>query len=155
MKRSYPLYVIEINMPFDKLDVNVHPSKADVRFQDNHQMFSFVYSSVQRTLMSYDDVKSVPQLEYAQDDGEIMSETAKKGDYNNENAAFFSDFTKNHDENKLISDDNISFSNENLSGYLKKDGNFSGFNQTRAADGAGDADAAGDADGAGDAVGAA
>lgn len=139
MKRSYPLYVIEINMPFDKLDVNVHPSKADVRFQDNHQMFSFVYSSVQRTLMSYDDVKSVPQLEYALDDGEIMSETAKKGDFNNENAAFFSDFTKNHDENKLISDDNISLSNENLSGFLKKDGNYSGFNQTRAADGAGDA----------------
>lgn len=139
MKRSYPLYVIEINMPFDKLDVNVHPSKADVRFQDNHQMFSFVYSSVQRTLMSYDDVKSVPQLEYVSDDGEIMSETAKKGDYNNENAAFFSDFTKNHDNNKLISDDNISFSNENLSGFLKKDGGFGGFNQTRAADGAGDA----------------
>lgn len=139
MKRSYPLYVIEINMPFDKLDVNVHPSKADVRFQDNHQMFSFVYSSVQRTLMSYDDVKSVPQLEYVSDDGEIMSENTKKGDFNNENAAFFSDFTKNHDENKLISDDNISFSNENLSGFLKKDGGFSGFNQTRAADGAGDA----------------
>lgn len=139
MKRSYPLYVIEINMPFDKLDVNVHPSKADVRFQDNHQMFSFVYSSVQRTLMSYDDVKSVPQLEYVSDDGEILSENTKKGDYNNENAAFFSDFTKNHDENKLISDDNISFSNENLSGFLKKDGSFGGFNQTRAADGAGDA----------------
>ena len=139
MKRSYPLYVIEINMPFDKLDVNVHPSKADVRFQDNHQIFSFVYSSVQRTLMSYDDVKSVPQLEFVSDDGEILSENTKKGDYNNENAAFFSDFTKNHDENKLISDDNISFSNENLSGFLKKDGNFSGFNQTRAADGAGDA----------------
>lgn len=81
-------------MPFDKLDVNVHPSKADVRFQDNHQMFSFVYSSVQRTLMSYDDVKSVPQLEYVSDDGEIMSENTKKGDYNNENAAFFSNFTK-------------------------------------------------------------
>lgn len=139
MKRSYPLYVIEINMPFDKLDVNVHPSKADVRFQDNHQMFSFVYSSMQRTLMSYDDVKSVPQLEYVSDDGEIMSETTKKGDYNNENTAFFSDFTKNHDENKLISDDNISFSNENLSGFLKKDGGFDGFNQTRAADGASDA----------------
>lgn len=43
MKRSYPLYVIEINMPFDKLDVNVHPSKADVRFLDNHQIFhSFI-----------------------------------------------------------------------------------------------------------------
>lgn len=139
MKRSYPLYVIEINMPFDKLDVNVHPSKADVRFQDNHQMFSFVYSSVQRTLMSYDDVKSVPQLEYVSDDGEILSENTKKGDYNNENAAFFSDFTKNHDENKIISEDNISFSNENLSGFLKKDGGFDGFMQTRAADSAGDA----------------
>lgn len=123
MKRSYPLYVIEINMPFDKLDVNVHPSKADVRFQDNHQMFSFVYSSVQRTLMSYDDVKSVPQLEYVSDDGEIMSENTKKGDYNNENAAFYR-IIKNKMATENTKTENVQQSFDNIDFDVKSDNAF-------------------------------
>ncbi len=67
MKRSYPLYVLNISMPYDMLDVNVHPSKFDVRFVDNHAVFSFIYHSVQNLLMSYDSIKAVPQIEYVED----------------------------------------------------------------------------------------
>lgn len=134
MKRSYPLYVIEINMPFDKLDVNVHPSKADVRFQDNHQMFSFVYSSIQRALMAYDDVKSVPQLEYVTDDGEIKSKTLINEGAREE---FFASFSQNHDENKPIFNDKLSFSDENE--FLRRDVFGSVQPTNRASDSAGDA----------------
>ncbi len=74
MKRSYPLFVLNITMPFDSLDVNVHPSKSDVRFADNNKIFSFVYNSVQRVLYSYDDIKSVPQIEYVPDETHFNSE---------------------------------------------------------------------------------
>jgi len=46
MKRTFPIYVINIIMPFDKVDVNVHPTKSDVRFQDNHKIFSVVYRAI-------------------------------------------------------------------------------------------------------------
>lgn len=78
MKRSYPLYVINIKMPYDFLDVNVHPSKFDVRFTDNHAVFSFIYHSVQRVLMSYDNIKDVPQLEYVNDNVNFLEENLNK-----------------------------------------------------------------------------
>ena len=84
MRRSYPLFVLDITMPFDSLDVNVHPSKSDVRFADNNKIFSFVYNSVQRVLSSYDDIKSAPQIEYVPDATVFPSETTDE----KENASF-------------------------------------------------------------------
>lgn len=46
MKRSFPVFCLEIIMPFDMLDVNVTPSKTDVRFSDNRAVFSSVYHTV-------------------------------------------------------------------------------------------------------------
>ena len=39
-------------MPFDMLDVNVTPSKTDVRFADSRSVFSSVYRAVQNALSS-------------------------------------------------------------------------------------------------------
>ncbi|MDY4709647.1 MAG: DNA mismatch repair endonuclease MutL [Eubacteriales bacterium] len=89
MKRSYPLFVLDITMPFDSLDVNVHPSKSDVRFADNNKIFSFVYNSVQRVLSSYDDIKSAPQIEYVPDATDFPSETTDE----KENASFCENFS--------------------------------------------------------------
>lgn len=50
MKRSFPVYCLEIIMPFDMLDVNVTPSKTDVRFSDSRSVFSSVYRAVQNAL---------------------------------------------------------------------------------------------------------
>lgn len=47
MKRSFPVFCLEIIMPFDMLDVNVTPSKTDVRFADSRSVFSSVYRAVQ------------------------------------------------------------------------------------------------------------
>lgn len=89
MRRSYPLFVLDIAMPFDSLDVNVHPSKSDVRFADNNKIFSFVYNSVQRVLSSYDDIKSAPQIEYVPDATDFPSETTDE----KENASFCENFS--------------------------------------------------------------
>lgn len=89
MRRSYPLFVLDIAMPFDSFDVNVHPSKSDVRFADNNKIFSFVYNSVQRVLSSYDDIKSAPQIEYVPDATDFPSETTDE----KENASFCENFS--------------------------------------------------------------
>ncbi len=57
MKRSYPMFVLDILMPFDDVDVNVHPSKTEVRFRDKHAIFSAVYHAVQNTIN--DNLKNV------------------------------------------------------------------------------------------------
>ena len=46
MKRTFPIYIIDIVMPFDMVDVNVHPTKSEVRFEDNHKVFSVIYHAI-------------------------------------------------------------------------------------------------------------
>ena len=50
MKHSYPLFVISLVLPFDFVDVNVHPQKSEVRFQSPNSVFGFVYNAVLDTL---------------------------------------------------------------------------------------------------------
>ncbi len=50
MKRQYPFYALFIEMPDDIVDVNVHPSKADVRFVDNALIYGTVYKIISSIL---------------------------------------------------------------------------------------------------------
>ena len=46
MKRCFPFYILNLTVPNESVDVNVHPNKLEVRFQDNKAIFSFVYNAV-------------------------------------------------------------------------------------------------------------
>jgi len=46
MKRTYPVAVINIALDPAEIDVNVHPTKAEVRFSDNNRIFSAVYHAL-------------------------------------------------------------------------------------------------------------
>ncbi len=50
MKRQYPFYVLFLEIPPEIVDVNVHPTKADVRFADNQIIYGCVYSVVSAVL---------------------------------------------------------------------------------------------------------
>ena len=50
MKRTYPMFVVDIVMPFEDVDSNVHPSKTEVRFRDKNAVFSAVYHAVKDTV---------------------------------------------------------------------------------------------------------
>ncbi|HPD02017.1 MAG TPA: DNA mismatch repair endonuclease MutL [Clostridia bacterium] len=50
MKRCYPVFVLNILLPFDTVDANVHPAKTEVRFSNPNGVFAFVYKNVLRAL---------------------------------------------------------------------------------------------------------
>lgn len=93
MKRSFPVYCIEILMPFDMLDVNVTPSKTDVRFCDNRSVFSSIYHAVQNALSNNREFFAAPQEEE-----KLLSNTTintEKQVNNYEYKAKLEDFIKN------------------------------------------------------------
>lgn len=51
MVGRYPLAVILMHMPPDVVDVNVHPAKAEVRFQDPQKIFTVVQRAIRGTLL--------------------------------------------------------------------------------------------------------
>jgi DNA mismatch repair protein MutL len=50
MSRTFPVFVLDIVLPFNDVDVNVHPAKAEVRFKDSGLIFGTVFSAVSRAL---------------------------------------------------------------------------------------------------------
>ena len=50
MKGQFPFFVLNLEMPVDSLDVNVHPNKMDVRFENNNTIYGVVYQAVANAL---------------------------------------------------------------------------------------------------------
>ena len=50
MVGKFPGYVLNIEMPYDAVDVNVHPAKTEVRFANEGEMFSTVYRAVKMAI---------------------------------------------------------------------------------------------------------
>ena len=50
MKRQYPFYVLFLEIPKEAVDVNVHPNKSDVRFENNQVVYGCIYSVISSVL---------------------------------------------------------------------------------------------------------
>ena len=59
MKRKYPFFVLEVKIDPTTVDVNVHPNKMEVRFENSGKIFSCVYEAVSRALSEMDYVLEV------------------------------------------------------------------------------------------------
>lgn len=63
MVGRYPIGALFLTMDPAAVDVNVHPAKAEVRFQDPDRTFSFVQRAVRRALLAYAPVPQIgPQM---------------------------------------------------------------------------------------------
>jgi DNA mismatch repair protein MutL len=51
-KGRHPVVVLNLQIPSDQVDVNVHPAKSEVRFRNTGEVFSAVQKSVRQTLAS-------------------------------------------------------------------------------------------------------
>ena len=63
IKGMFPFYALNITLDPQKVDVNVHPSKMEVKFENESAIYRFVLSSVRKTLGAHD---VVPNLSFRQ-----------------------------------------------------------------------------------------
>ncbi|MBE5748003.1 MAG: DNA mismatch repair endonuclease MutL [Clostridiales bacterium] len=59
--RAYPFFVLNVKVPFDKIDVNVHPNKMEVKFEDPQSIFYAVYIPI-KEMLDETDKKSIPEI---------------------------------------------------------------------------------------------
>jgi len=55
----YPVYILNLKIDNDRIDVNVHPRKLEVRFSEPQVIYRTIYHAVSRTLDEMDLVKNV------------------------------------------------------------------------------------------------
>ena len=53
MHRQFPVYIFNLNLPADQVDVNVHPSKINIKFANPSQIYSLVYSAVREAIYNF------------------------------------------------------------------------------------------------------
>ncbi|MDB5152480.1 MAG: mutL, partial [Mucilaginibacter sp.] len=61
---SYPLYVLFIGIDPSKIDINVHPTKTEIKYQDEKSIYAIIRSAVKRSLGRYN---ITPSLDFDQE----------------------------------------------------------------------------------------
>ena len=51
MKGRFPIYILNLSLDFDKVDVNVHPNKKEVKFENNSGVFRVVRRGVENAIV--------------------------------------------------------------------------------------------------------
>jgi DNA mismatch repair protein MutL len=63
---NFPLYVLFIDIDPAKVDINVHPTKTEIKYQDDRSVYAIVRSAVKRSLGKYN---ITPTLDFNQETG--------------------------------------------------------------------------------------
>lgn len=138
--------ILNIDMDPKKVDVNVHPTKLEVRFQEDGIVFKAVYHAIKETLLK-SDLVSDPVKDYTSaTPNEILKDISKKSSLeawsikpnyengqnknNNETANENDSETKNENWNKFGDEKWKQTENENNTQYENNAPKFSDFKNT-------------------------
>ncbi|MFD2527088.1 DNA mismatch repair endonuclease MutL [Flavihumibacter stibioxidans] len=72
---SFPLYVLFIDLNPEQIDVNVHPTKQEIKFEDEKIVYAFVQAAVKHALAQF---SITPTLEFDIDAGIQQSDAVSK-----------------------------------------------------------------------------
>ena len=105
MHRQFPFYVINIDLPFTDVDVNVHPNKLAIKFAHPSEIFDLIYNSTRKvvyesinptkneyTAINSDLPQEIAEVEIESDDEGVIYETP---DFDNSKLMFSQSFGEN------------------------------------------------------------
>lgn len=84
-KGDYPFFVLFLTINPSKIDVNIHPSKLEVKFDDERDVYHFVMAVIKKSLGMFD---LVPSMTFEEKDNE---EKLRFDPFNKTSAGDFSD----------------------------------------------------------------
>ncbi len=83
-KGDYPFFILFIEIDPERIDVNIHPSKLEAKFDDEKDIYNFVLSVVRKSLGSQDLVPSMVFSEDQSPEEKLMVnkfQSTSKGDF--------------------------------------------------------------------------
>ena len=105
MKRQYPFYSLSISVPFEIVDVNVHPNKIDVRFANNQIIYGSIYSVISKVLDGSSEALNIVLSDNIKTDNRQVNTNDILNDYASHNQ-------EKMPKGKLVFNDNIAKSLE-------------------------------------------
>lgn len=121
-KGNYPFFVLFVELDPRRVDINVHPSKLEVKFEDDKDIYSFISAVVKKSIGSHDLVPSMSFNE-AVDETERLKFTApsrvSRGDFSDRPT--FSVEDKKSNRGSVFSEDEIDQLFDSLNTDIKVD----------------------------------
>ena len=104
MRGRFPFYVLNLTVPTEIVDVNVHPNKLDVRFSSSNQIiYSTIYSIISKVLDGSSEAINI--ISNPSESSEIMPDITQKPSSNNTQNK--QDFFDSLIFNDIINDQNV------------------------------------------------
>lgn len=116
-KGDYPFFILFLEINPAKIDVNVHPSKLEVRFEEEKDIYNFVNAVVRKGLAEYD---LVPSLSFSTN----TLEGHNKLGFDNYSKATRSDFS----DRPAVQSDSLNRDNRNQFGQMPSSSKRVGIN---------------------------
>lgn len=76
MVGKFPFFVLNITLPFEMVDVNVHPAKTEVKFAEERRIYEIVNHAVKNAL--YQEKARVPKEKAGTEKAYVMPETPRE-----------------------------------------------------------------------------
>lgn len=140
MKGKFPLFALNLNLPFEDVDVNVHPSKQEIKFANPGKIYGFVSNAIYKAVSNVNFIQNIETVEEVKTVDEINKENLTTL-AENEGSSFkyVMDIINNQPsedkfscmQNKLVEialEDKKQETNNNLSYDFKNLNNFKNFN---------------------------
>lgn len=117
---SFPAYVLFIDLDPTQIDVNVHPTKQEIKFEDEKIVYAFVQAAVKHSLAQF---SITPTLDFNLDASIQGLDAVQKPFTEREQAAtqastIFRTFTEANQAHKVVSGDWPAGSRESSSGFV-------------------------------------
>ena len=118
-KGDYPFFVLFVELDPKRVDINVHPSKLEVKFEDEKDVYAFIASVVKKSISSHDLVPSMTFNE-AVDENERLRFTAppriSRGDFSDR--PNLNPENRSQKRNSIFSEDEIDQLFDSLNGEI-------------------------------------
>ena len=116
---KYGFFILNIEMPADFYDVNVHPTKMEVRFNDEQKVYRVFYHAIKSAILSKDflgnDENEVNKKAYVENEFNFLTNHFNQNNAGSEKLTRISSFAQG------IQDNSNNLGNENEKDLIKRD----------------------------------
>lgn len=107
----YPFIILNLEIPPTDVDVNVHPTKKEVRYKNPNQIFNFIYTSINSALTSYknqeielDEKREIKEEQKKEEKNNVWNTSISESDdvFVDSNASIADIFKINEEETKEV-----------------------------------------------------
>lgn len=114
MVGKFPVFVLNLNVPANTVDVNVHPTKLEVRFSDENLIYDIMYNAVTKALKQTELIPVVEWDKPKRVKSDLVQGVIEDIEVNNIDKKQSIGNVKNENNEKIFYNDNLNKNNDDF-----------------------------------------